>query len=1800
MEFVGRTVKKEFHGVGVFTGVVHSYDESSKFFEIVYEDGDSEEMDLSEVASLLDKDRVWKENESDPVHVKPRLGRKPKKRPRVERNRGGFREESGKLDETLEKECCGVNANLVDGFVDLNDGVFESLRGSDSVNCKFSRNVELEGIPEKGCEVVGDLREMGSVNGNLMVDVEIKEGFDLNAGFNFNLNDDNVEGNDNMSLQKLKRQCIDLNLDANGEMEENLEIAETQKRECGFDLNLGVDDESKDDKDGDCARQVKEFASLHKVEEVVANGALKEVIVTQDFGLELVDSVRKEESVSIKDLKARDDTDGVRFKEELTTSGIEATDGCGGDEGSSYKRVSGRRKKRKVVHNVNSLNEMVLRRSTRRGSARNNVLSSTSCVVNDISSSSAAGLLMEELPVLSTGERVQEPVILPPKLQLPPSSQNLDLDGIPVLDVFSIYACLRSFSTLLFLSPFELEDFVTALKCQSSNSLFDCIHVSILHTLRKHLEHLSKEGSESASNCLRSLNWGLLDSVTWPVFMIEYLMIHSSGLKPGFELSQLKLFKSEYYKQPVSVKVEMLRCLCDDMIEVEAIRLELNRRSSAAEPDMDFDRNTNNEVGKKRRVVMDMSAASCLTEEVVDDANDWNSDECFLCKMDGNLLCCDGCPAAYHSKCVGVANDLLPEGDWFCPECAIDRGKPCVKPSKLLRGAELLGVDHHGRLYFSSCGYLLVSNSCDTECTFSFYHRNELNVVIDVLKSSDTFYGGIINAICQEWDITVGLNGVSNLDSLNAEYSDMHTKAERPAISMPSASLVSSETHAVMSETVKEGKPEGNFLSGYSCHLDSDVPKSVSILDSVTTMEMPNISSEGSAETTEMRATFQNFQKHCPKYSNRAAKFSNQSEVPRKLPTFGDSSMTSTCSDINQKVKSSTSSVINTRLGGRSQVQCDIAYVNCYGFAQTASSIAEELHKFPNEIKELSIKSEEEMISTQMKAILKKWDKFCWPNIQDLNVDIQREKCGWCFSCKAPAVEADCLFNMNNGSVFGRLESEVVGFQSKRNKKGHLIDVICHILSIEDRLRGLLLGPWLNPHYSKLWRKNSLKTADVTSAKQLLLTLESNLHHLAISAEWLKLVDSVVTIGSASHIVINSSRAKNGVSRKRGRYLDFESKPSSNASGGLRIYWWRGGRVSRQLFNWKVLPHSLVSKAARQAGRMKIPGILYPESSDFAKRSRNVAWRAAVESSATVEQLAIQVREFDSNIRWNDIENTHPLCAMDKEFRKSSRLFKKAIVRRKCLKEGEGVKYLVDFGKRRSVPDIVVKHGSKVEDSSSEKKKYWLSESYVPLHLLKGFEERRLARKSSKLTSGKLLEANKVMKKSSRKKGFSYLFSKAERSEYYQCVHCKKDVLIREAVCCQYCEGYFHKRHIKKSAGATISDCKYTCYRCQNGEYSKTDTRTAKGNKIKGKISTRSSKVQSQKLKKATTVGKSVQLKNNKKSVRGRRPVQSQNKNIPAVPLRRSTRKVKFVLAQNKNTGGRKKGKQKTKKKTSKKPKKEPRKGTSWRKKRTQACYSYWLNGLLLSRKPNDERVMQFRTKKFFASSEHLTIVLDQPKCCLCCESGCMLTSDYIACEICGEWYHGDAYGLNAENICMLIGFRCHVCRKRTPPVCPHRISVGSVGSHLVETQDNVKIGCAEEVCIPVLPPSELKSEQQSHINEDLEGLFPVVQNADSIHISSKDLKPDMLTACNETVLLEDNTVRELSDVPVVLHDQLEPPSCKVNGDLMDTESALLQHEKEKDGLVKKTATLSPLDSIELPSQTYMASDEVLDEEKTV
>ncbi|XP_061362433.1 DDT domain-containing protein PTM [Gastrolobium bilobum] len=1735
MEFVGKTVKKEVKGFGVISGTVKSYDPSSGFVEILYEDGDSEELESSEVASIL-------EFQPELAKAKSRVGRKPKKRRRVDRKfetgaaSGNVREnlgaEGSEFRGILYENASDGGNSVVCGELGcgIERGSSEGNGNGGNVMCSVNAGVIENGSEETlGKEIVFEenLNRSVSANGNCVIN-----GLDLNARLNlnedFNLNDVcsspvNTEG----CLKR--RDCIDLNLDVNNEDDASLNAGylgcsggETWQRECNFDLNVEVCEEVKETQ-GDAAGKGHSevgalFGKTGKLQEEMEN--VNHISIEEDGvhgnSNDVLDAVKvevihvsaehaaKDASLCLIAEKEGDDgKEGAEAIDSLQVSHANSVRDCDSvevqhmgcpseagfsiiheyqdDPGSPCKHGSSRRKRRKLSDNPKTTPETVLRRSSRRALARKQVSSTISLqVTDDPLLSLGTSALAEEKPVISGSEKDEQCSVSLPKLQLPPSSQNLSLDDVPVLELFSIYACLRSFSTLLFLSPFELEDLVAALKSENPSILFDSIHVSILQALRKHLEYLSNEGCQSASNCLRNLNWDFLDLVTWPIFMAEYLLIHGSGFKTGFDLNHL-MFRTDYYKQPVIVKVEILQHLCDDMIEVEAIRSELNRRSLVTETGMGFDQNMYFDTCKKKRAVMDVSGGSCLTEQIVDDTTDSNSDECCLCKMDGSLICCDGCPAAFHSRCVGIESDNLPEGDWYCPECAIGAHNALMKSRRSLRGADLLGIDLHGCLYFSSCGYLLVSNSSDAGSSFNYYHKNDLHVVIEFLKSMDTLYEGILMAIYKHWDIPSDIcAGASNLAVFNkSSCKNMLMKGEYSAVNACLAPFPSSETCLDNSRADDQRKLDENSTIDCCNHPGHEFPKAGNRLDSMTTIESPCVASEGSADTTQMRSGTENVPMHGLYDSNRSDESLDQSGIPGKHHLIGDCSLTSSSLDVGRKINlrsvgaSGTPSVDNK---DTSELPCGIDYTNYYSFARMASLVAQELMcKSPEKMNKSFAMSEEEIVSDQAKAIMKKCTNFCWPSVQNLNAAAQKEKCGWCFSCKVANDDRDCLFISVVKPVLEVSKSALVGLQPRKTQNGHLREIICLILSLEVRLRGLLLGPWLNLQQADLWQKDLLKTSDFLPVKRLLLLLECNLRLRALSADWLKHVDSGVTMGSATHVVVNTSRtsSRHGIGRKRARYSDIES--SSNATGGLGMYWWRGGRLSRKLFNWKVLPRSLVTKAARQAGCVKIPGILYPENSDFARRSRYVAWRAAVEMSTSVQQLALQVRELYSNIRWHDIENNHPLYMLDKESRKSIRLFKKAIVRRKCT-EGKSVKYLLDFGKRRTIPDIVNRHGTLLEQSSSERKKYWLDESYVPLHLLKNFEEKRIVRKSSDKKLGKILEIGRVNKRVPQQSVFPYLFSRMERSDCHQCGHCNKDVPIRDAVSCLYCKGYFHKRHVRKLGGTRTTECTYSCHRCQGGLRVKTNT-----NSNRRKVDSKLQKIQSQKCKNVPSVCKSVNLKGNKKALsKVRQGISRTSKKMPSsIPLRRSTRKAKSLYLQNQMNGGRKKGIQskknvgrkkgkqsKSKKVTYQKPKETngQRKKlavTIARKKRTKICSSYWLNGLRLSRKPNDERVMLFKEKKHVLSSEDLSGSLEHPKCCLCCGDGCTL--NYIACEICGDWFHGDAFELTVEKARQVIGFRCHVCRDRTAPICPHMKSNG-----LSHAESNAATECAEELSNPV------------------------------------------------------------------------------------------------------------------------------------
>ncbi|KAK9827463.1 hypothetical protein WJX74_003733 [Apatococcus lobatus] len=57
----------------------------------------------------------------------------------------------------------------------------------------------------------------------------------------------------------------------------------------------------------------------------------------------------------------------------------------------------------------------------------------------------------------------------------------------------------------------------------------------------------------------------------------------------------------------------------------------------------------------------------CPTFQPPELPTDINDDCCHICGLQGDLFCCEGCPAVAHAVCLGLP--MPPQGDWYCPLC---------------------------------------------------------------------------------------------------------------------------------------------------------------------------------------------------------------------------------------------------------------------------------------------------------------------------------------------------------------------------------------------------------------------------------------------------------------------------------------------------------------------------------------------------------------------------------------------------------------------------------------------------------------------------------------------------------------------------------------------------------------------------------------------------------------------------------------------------------------------------------------------------------------------------------------------------------------------------------------------------------------------------------------------------------------------------------------------------------------------------------------------------------------------------
>ncbi|KAA3455501.1 DDT domain-containing protein PTM-like [Gossypium australe] len=1248
--------------------------------------------------------------------------------------------------------------------------------------------------------------------------------------------------------------------------------------------------------------------------------------------------------------------------------------------------------------------------------------------------------------------------LIPPPL-LPPGSGTIGVPEECVSNLFSVYGFLRSFSIILFLSPFGLDDFVGSLNCCEPNPLLDAVHVALMRALSCHLETISSEGSELASKCLRCLDWSLLDTLTWPAYLVQYFVIMGYARGPEWEGFYEDVAEREYYSLYVVRKLMILQILCDDVLDYAEVRAEIDMRE-AMEIGVDLDTVVTDslEKGPRKFHPIHFKTSACKGKEAmeinaeshgvksssrtcslglrgtggtaaVDTDVDGNSDECRLCGMDGTLLCCDGCPSAYHTRCIGVVKMHIPEGPWYCPECVIDKMGPAIALKTSLRGAELFGVDLYGQVFLGTCNHLLVLKaSRDTESYVRYYNLNDIPRVLQVLSSSvehKTLYFDICKAIIRYWNVPENIfsplemgGNVANvkedakfstgsplpfgkeshkaLGSVDVENASSFS-GSNVGVSCPDASML-----AMNQTDLTCSLSNGGAMGGKDHPPMNKKPSEQIYIDSA--MSAASVSQQTASDVTHQSLVDRsNVIDHASCASGNS---SNSYGGAANSVHFQANMFCQNQSKVGNHVgfgRDARNSAVDYQYMGISFKPH--AYVNHYNhghFAATAAAKLAVLSSEETQVSEVNRSGSARKVTSassillQVKAFSLAASRFFWPSAEKKLLDIPRERCGWCHSCKVPGLsKRGCMLNSAVSTATKSANKILGGLPSLKNGEGSLPSIVTYILYMEETLRGLVAGSFLNPDYRKQWRRKVEEASTCRAIKVLLLDLEENISLNALSLDWVKLMDDWLVDSS----VIQSTSSTVGFPLKRGpggrrrRKQSVASEVTADDCDGKSIDWWRGGKLSTHVFQKAILPASMVRKAAQQGGVRKISGINYVDDFEIPKRSRQLIWRAAVERSKNAAQLALQVRYLDLHVRWNDLVRPEHNISDGKGSETEAYVFRNAIICDKKTVESK-LQYGVAFGNQKHLPSRVMKNVVDIEKIDDEKEKYWFHVTYIPLYLIKEYEERTSvsAFPPVKKPLSELSELQRRQLKASRRNIFAYLISKRDKSEKCSCASCQMDVLLRRIPVMLQSGSYCHQ-------GCTLSstvmngkvECLIICKECYNA-------RVLARNEINTKSPTTLLPLQGQDCRSAPAVSKGM-------------PVKSSTQPMKLSSIRSKENSVK-IQERSSDT-------------------KQSASHSRLASKRSKLCN--W--GVIWRKRNSDETGIDFRRANILTrgvSDNHFL----KPKCELCRQP---YNSDlmYIHCETCRKWYHADAVELEESRISDVVGFKCCKCRRIRGPECP-------------------------------------------------------------------------------------------------------------------------------------------------------------------
>ncbi|CAL0304038.1 unnamed protein product [Lupinus luteus] len=1270
-----------------------------------------------------------------------------------------------------------------------------------------------------------------------------------------------------------------------------------------------------------------------------------------------------------------------------------------------------------------------------------------------------------------------ETLPLPPPLQLPPSSGTIGVPDQYVSHLFAVYGFLRSFTTCLFLTPFTLDDFVGALNCQVANTLFDAIHVSLLRALKHRLETVSSEGSELASKCLRCNDWSLLDTLTWPIFAIQYLVINGYTKGPEWKGFYNEIFTGEYYLFPVSRKLLILQILCDDVLESEEIKAEMNMRKES-EVGVDYDaedippveirprshhqRHGKTSAREDKEAMKFVSVSNVVnqpgnsishfrdTESTEDGDVDRNGDECRLCSMDGTLLCCDGCPSAYHSRCIGVMKMYIPEGAWYCPECKINMTGPTIVKGTTLRGGEIFGKDLYGQLFVGTCDHLLVLNTNDDKSQLKYYNLNDIPKVLQVLYESllhRTMYYGICMAVLQYWNVSgsflpLSVSTGTIVNSVVKEETDFSTSLLPPSgdVNHNPVNLVNGE-YPLTTPSSNHGDIAVPSLDASSVTTQSPAPES---LYNSRSKECPIVDTKLPEETRmESIISFcsashqSDVNYHHSVDSSISIDHAKCSLVNRQYNNLGHANVMGLPTNFSVQAKESTQvgfgkweHNITNDFGYMGFSYKPLAYINYYMHGDFAASAAAKLAVLSSEesrseshVSDNQRKSTAAIVYLQAKAFSLTASRFFWPSSEKKLVEVPRERCGWCLSCKSHvSSKRGCMLNHAALSATKSAMKFFAAFSVLRSGEGNLPSIATYIIYIEECLHGLIVGPFQSASYRKQWREQVEQATTCSDLKLLLLELEENIRTIAFCGDWVKLMDDCLEESS----VIQSAPSSLGTTQKRApsgrRYKKRSASDEAKVDATPESFvWWRGGKFTKFVFQKALLPLSMLRKAARRGGRRKISGISYTDGSEVPKRSRQLVWRVAVQMSRTASQLALQVRFLDFYLRWNDLIRQEQNIQDGKGQETEASTFRNANICDKKLVEGKGC-YGVVFGSQKHLSSRVMKNVVEIEQGSDGKGKYWFSESRIPLYLVKEYEEANAKVPSGEECLNFVSRLHKRRLRTKCKDIFFYLACKRDNLVTFSCSVCHMGVPIRIAFQCNACQGYCHEGCSISSKIFTNEKVEYltTCNHCHHA-------------KLLALKETSNEFPSSPLLLRGRENGSLTILKGPmpkcydqaQKSARTKASSPGMNQVGSVSVLRGPRSRCDDQALTSTRTKDSRPGKKQVASDSSSAAKSRHRNsswGIIWKKKNNEAVENsedvdFRLNNILLKGGSGMPQI--------------------EPVCHLCRKA---YRSDlmYIFCKTCKNWYHAEAVELEESKILDVSGFKCCKCRRIKSPECPY------------------------------------------------------------------------------------------------------------------------------------------------------------------